>query len=84
MPHVKVRVFDPSVNEHPSFSGQVKLLGHVAGVPGVVTGGGGEEGRVVTATPITFALRPRISRHTLTRKGNFSYFGCAEVSELFK
>ena len=72
------------MNEHPSFSGQVKLLGHVAGVPGVVTGGGGEEGRVVTATPITFALRPRISRHTLTRKGHFSYFGCAEVSELFK
>jgi hypothetical protein len=69
VPHVKVRVFNPSVNEHPSFSGQLKLLGHVPGAPGVVAGGGGEEERVVTATPTTLALRPRISRHASTRKG---------------
>ena len=84
MPHVKLRAFDPAVNKHPSFSGQVKLLGHVAGAPGVVVGGGGEEERVATATPITFVLRLGISRRASTRKERFSYFGCAAVSVLFK
>ena len=64
-----MRAFDPAVNAHPSFSGQVKLFGHVVSAPGVVAGGGGEKERVVTATPVTFALRPQISRHASTRKG---------------
>jgi hypothetical protein len=79
-----VRVFDPAVIEHPSFSGQVKLLGHVVVTPGVVAGGGGAEERVATAAPITFVLRPRISRYASTKKGRFPYFGCAEVSVLFR
>lgn len=84
MPHVKVRAFDPAVNVHPSFSGQVKLLGHDADAPGVVAGGGGDEERVATATPITFVLRSRVSRHASTGKERFAYLGCAAVRVLFK